>query len=125
MKKTIGAAALMLLMIAVSAWNIRHLDALADRLDGEIRRSRACWTAGDAQGAAAALEDALRDWRGEKNYTYIFLRHTEIDDFTNAFYDVFSALDGDGTGVGPAYDRLQADLQDLKTMEHVTVGTVF
>ena len=126
MKKALFAAVLMLGMLALSLWNIHHLDTFTDRLEGTLERSRERWAEGDAEGAAVLAELALSDWFVAEGYTHVFIRHSEVDSATDAFYDLLSALSGEDTAAtGRAYDRLEAHLESIDTMEHVTFKSVF
>lgn len=126
MKKAVLAGLLMLAMLGVSVWNTRHLDVFTDELKTTLERSRALWSDGDAPGASALAEQALTDWFAAEGYTHIFIRHSEVDSATDAFYDLLSALSGeDASTAGRAFDRLEAHLESIDTMEHVTVKSVF
>ena len=126
MKKTVGAGILLLLLLGASIWNIWYIDHLTGRLEAQIERSRSFWAANDMDSARDALNDALDDWHGAENYTHIFIRHAEVDAVTDAFYDALSALSGEDTATaGSEFDRLEAHLQSIDSMEHVTVKSVF
>ena len=126
MKKTIGAAVLMLILLGISAWNIHFLDGFTNRLEEQIEQSRACWLSGDMDGARDALNSALDDWHGTEIYTHVFIRHAEVDAVTDAFYDAMAALSGDETSAaGCQFDRLEAHLHSIDSMEHVTIKSVF
>ena len=126
MRKAAAALVLLGLLTGVSAWNVRYLDSLTDTLEADIERSRILWQAGDVSGACKALDDALSIWYGAEGYTHVFIRHSEVNDVTDAFFDVFAALSGDDTAAaGSQYDRLEAHLDSIDTMEHVTWKSVF
>lgn len=126
MKKAFAALALLGVLFGVSVWNIRYLDRLTDTLEGHLERSRQLWLAGDLPGADLALHDALDLWYGAEGYTHVFIRHSEVNDVTDAFYDVFAALSGEDTSAaGAQYDRLTAHLESIDTMEHATLKSVF
>ena len=126
MKKAVLAGLLMLGMLGLSLWNVRHLDAFTEGLQATLDLSRERWAAGEARSAAALVEEALADWHGAEGYTHIFIRHTEVDSATDAFYDLLAALsEEDGAAAGRSYERLSAHLRSIDTMEHVTVKSVF
>ena len=126
MRKAAAALALLLLLAGVSVWNIRYLDGLTGELEGRIERSRQLWSQGDMVGARCALDEALTIWYGAEGYTHVFIRHGEVNDVTDAFYDVYAALSGEDTdAAGSQYDRLEAHLDSIDTMEHVTWKSVF
>lgn len=125
MKKAAAAGALMLVMIGASAWNIRFIDGFADSLIEQIELSRAQWASGNTQSAEETLEHALDRWFGAETYTHVFIRHAEVNDVTDAFFDVFAALNSGDGAAGSQYDRLEAHLRSIDDMEHVTIRSVF
>ena len=126
MRKAMAALALLALLAGVSLWNIRYLDRLTGELEGHIERSRALCLQGDTAGAVRALTDALDLWYGAEGYTHVFIRHAEVNDVTDAFFDVFAALsEADAAAADSQYDRLTAHLDSIDTMEHVTLKSVF
>ncbi len=125
MKKAVGAALLLSAMAGLSVWNIRTLDRFTDRMEEKLELSRSCWLAGDDAGAARLAESVLSDWFGAEDYTHVFIRHAEVNEATDAFYDLLGALSGeDSAAAGRAYDRLEAHLESIDTMEHVTLRSV-
>ncbi len=125
MKKAAAAAALMLVMIGASAWNIRFIDGFTDSLIEQIELSRTQWASGNTQSAEETLEYALDRWFGAETYTHVFIRHAEVNDVTDAFFDVFAALSGGDGAADSQYDRLEAHLRSIDDMEHVTIRSVF
>ena len=126
MKKASAALALLAALVCLSAWNIRHLDTFTRELEMRVERSRQFWLAGDAAGAEEELSRALALWYGAEGYTHVFLRHAEADSVTDAFFDIFAALEQeDKSSAGAEYDRLTAHLDCIDSMEHVTWKSVF
>ena len=126
MKKAVGAGILLLAMVALSAWNVRYLDAFTEEIEDKLALSRACWSAGDTDTAAALTEEALSDWLAGAPYTHVFIRHAEVDAATDAFYELLAVLDAeDNAGAGRTFERLTAHLESIDGMEHVTAKSVF
>lgn len=126
MKKAVAALALLGLLSGISVWNIRTLDALTAEMEVHIERSRICRREGDLPGAERALSQALSLWYDAERYTHVFLRHPEVNDVTDAFFDVSAALSGEDTAAAESqYDRLEAHLDSIDAMEHVTWKSVF
>ena len=126
MKKAMAAVSLLAVLAVVSLWNIRYLDQFTGQLEEMIHESREKWSQGDPKGASASLEEALTLWFDRESYTHVFIRHSEVNDVTDAFYDVFSAIAGENAeSADSQYDRLIAHLESIDTMEHVTVKSVF
>ena len=125
MKKAAAAALLMLTMAGVAIWNIRYVHRFTSSLTESIELSRSLWASGDPDGAEKALKDALDQWFYAEPYTHVFIRHSEVNDVTDAFYDVFAALREDSASADSQYDRLEAHLKSIDEMEHVTVKSIF
>lgn len=71
-------------------------------------------------------EKAAQDWLGADGYTHIFIRHSEIDSTTDAFFELMSDVrSGDAQSASGAYEKLAAHLDSLYTMERVTLGSIF
>lgn len=125
MKKEAIAGAVLALLIALSAWNIYSIDALTDGISDSLRMSQALADIGDFDSAKTELDKGLRLWLNADGYTHIFLRHPEIDSTTDAFYELQELLlDGGGDGCAAAYDKLRYHLESIRSMEHISVGSV-
>ena len=80
---------------------------------------------GDFDSAKIELDKGLRHWLNADGYTHIFLRHPEIDSTTDAFYELQELLlDGGGDGCAAAYDKLRYHLESIRSMEHISIGSV-
>lgn len=125
MKKEVIAGAVLTLLIALSAWNIYSIDALTDNIGDSLRMSQALSDIGDFDSAKIELDKGLRLWLNADGYTHIFLRHPEIDSTTDAFYELQELLlDGGGDGCAAAYDKLRYHLESIRSMEHISIGSV-
>lgn len=125
MKKEVIAGAVLALLIALSAWNIYSIDALTDGIGDSLRMSQALADIGDFDSAKIELDKGLRLWLNADDYTHIFLRHPEIDSTTDAFYELQELLlDGGGDGCAAAYDKLRYHLESIRSMEHISIGSV-
>ena len=69
----------------------------------------------------------LREFTGGlEGYTHIFIRHSEIDSTTDAFFELMSDVrSGDAESAAGSYEKLLAHLSSLYTMERVTLGSIF
>ena len=124
MKKAALAGAVMIIMLAISLWNVRHLDRLTDGLETTLHASRERWEQGDAAAAAELARLALEEFYAAEGYTHVFIRHAEVDGAADAFYDLLAAL-AEGEAAGPAYERVSAHLRTIDAMEHLTLKSVF
>ena len=76
--------------------------------------------------AEEVLSKAADEWLGTDGYTHIFIRHSEIDSTTDAFFELMSDVrSGDAESAAGSYEKLLAHLSSLYTMERVTLGSIF
>ena len=125
MKKAAAAGLLLAAMLALSLWNIRHVDRFTGELTGQLRQSMDSCRQGNAEEAEQLLRAALERWHREEGYTHIFIRHAEVDAATDAFYEILTLLQEENEGVYAAYGRLEEHLRCISAMEHITVKSVF
>lgn len=126
MKRELAAAAVLILLLAGSWWNLKYLRDFTGGLSETLDLSRANCEAGQFELAEQELEKAAQDWLGADGYTHIFIRHSEIDSTTDAFFELMSDVrSGDAQSASGAYEKLAAHLDSLYTMERVTLGSIF
>ena len=90
MKREI-AAGLVLLLLAIGSWfNLNYLREFTGVLEEQLALSRAYCNAGRFDLAEEVLSEAADEWLGADGYTHIFIRHSEIDSTTDAFFELMS-----------------------------------
>ena len=126
MKREI-AAGLVLLLLAIGSWfNLNYLREFTGGLEEQLALSRAYCYAGRFDLAEEVLSKAADEWLGADGYTHIFIRHSEIDSTTDAFFALMSDVrSGDAESAAGSYEKLLAHLSSLYTMERVTLGSIF
>jgi len=126
MKREIGAALLLLALIAASVWNIHRADSLIGEIEEHLKLSEKASLAADPDYAREQLEAAKRIWLSARGYTQVFLRHPELDSTSDAFYETLQELlSGELRALPAAYERLCYHLDSIREMEHISWGTVF
>ena len=126
MKREYGAAAVLALLILLSGWSIRRTDRLTAELNIALEKSRSAAETLDGRRARELFEESLRLWLDAEGYTHIFIRHSEIDAITDAFYELSAALDADDRKEREAaFDRLRYHLDSVNSMEKPSLGSVF
>ncbi len=120
------AALLLAVLVAVSLWSIRRVDRLTDEIETHLASSEKAALAEDYENAVLEAEAALRIWLGASDYTHIFIRHPEIDGASDAFYSLQQTLRGQKVReFAPAYALLRYHLGCIRSLEHISVGSVF
>lgn len=126
MKREIAAGAVILLL-AIGSWiNLNYLKDFTGGLEEKLELSRAYCDSGRFDLAENVLAEAADEWLGADGYTHIFIRHSEIDSTTDAFFELMSDVrSGDAQSAAGSYEKLLAHLSSLYTMERVTLGSIF
>ena len=126
MKKEIVAAVLLLLILAGVSLNIRVNERIVSSLINEVDKSYESLKSGDSTSAAEQLDTAIEHWLDLDGYTHIFIRHSEINSTTDAFYGFRSDVgSGDADAANGSYGLLKETLLSLMTMEQISLGSVF
>ena len=125
MKRETVAAALFLALILLSFWNLRKIDKLTNEMTRLLEASEASARSGELDDALGYAEKALEVWLSAEGHTHIFIRHSEIDGTSDAFYELLSAIkDSDGDALSPAYGKLLYHIDSISGMEHVSIGSI-
>lgn len=126
MKKEIIASVLLLLAFAGILCNIRVNERIVSSLIDEVDLSYESLKSGDTAKAARKLDAAIEHWLSLDGYTHIFIRHSEINSTTDAFYGFKSDVCGGDTDAAEgSYGLLRETLHSLMTMERISLGSIF
>lgn len=126
MKKEWIAFALLLLLFGGTLLNIRVCNSYMDELKSEVKQVYESAEKGDFESSKSQLDEAVRYWLSLDGYTHIFIRHTEIDATTEAFFGFMSDIQAeDADSAKGSYGLLTAQLDSLITMEMISLGSIF
>ena len=123
MKREVVAASLFSALILFSFWNLRKIDKLTGEMTRLLESSEASAESGELDDALGYAEKALEVWLSAEGHTHIFIRHSEIDGTSDAFYELLSAIK-DGDALSPAYGKLLYHIDSISGMEHVSIGSI-
>ncbi len=125
MKRELAAGLLLLALIGGAVYNIFYVTRLVEDISSGLYSSQDALEHGDGDAAIQDAEKALKRWLGAEQYTHIFVRHSEIDATTDAFYDLLQALSaGEYDGIDKAYSKLLYHLSSIATMEQISLGSI-
>lgn len=125
MKRESCAIALLLVLLVGSLWNIRCLDRRIDAIEYDLRQSMEAADSGDFESARRHFDTALDTWLKADSYTHIFIRHSEIDSTSDAFYELMELLaKDDAEGSPSAYLKLLYHLESIDQMDHLRLGSI-
>ncbi len=126
MKKEIISAVLLLLIFSGVLVNIRINERIVSSLINEVDMSYENLKNGNEDKAMQQLDTAIEHWLNLDGYTHIFIRHSEINSTTDAFYGFRSDVgSGDADAANGSYGLLKETLLSLMTMEQISLGSVF
>lgn len=126
MKRELAAAALLLALLGASVANLLYYDALTDRIETDLEFSAAAVRVNDFTTARKAYNQAEQRWLEAKGFTHVFIRHPELDDTSDAFFDLRQLLDEENReACAAAFEKLLYHLNNIDGMEHPSLGSVF
>ena len=120
-KREYIAIAVLILLVALSVWNLKSIDALTGDIGIALSKSQSAAEKLDFKAARGYLDR----WLSADSYTHIFLRHPEIDSTADAFYELQQVLmQEDVTACAAAFDKLRYHLNSIDGMEHLSFGSI-
>ena len=126
MKKEIISLTILLLVFAGTLINIKVNDHLIEELETEVKGAYSSLSSGDFSKAEEAVNAVTERWLRLDGYTHIFIRHSEISSTTEAFFNFMADVkSADADSAKGSYGLLMAQLDSLKTMEHISIGSIF
>lgn len=126
MNREICAYLLLLALFLGSLYNIHVMDEKIGSLRADVGKAYESTQNSDFEDAERQLRSAADRWLGMDEYTHIFIRHTEIDSATDAFFDMLSDIASKDTeSAEGSYRKLDAHLKSLITIEHLSFGSIF
>ena len=126
MKKEIVAAVLLAVLFAGVIINIRVSENIVLSLSEEVDAAYLSLKRGNDAEASQQLDKAIVHWLTLDGYTHIFIRHSEINSTTEAFFQFKSDVSsGDADAAEGSYGLLKETLNSLMAMEQVSLGSIF
>ena len=124
MRKMIVGSIILLLLTGAGLYNAHYFGTEIGHLVDYVEAASILSSDGDNTQAVTLLEHAISRWEAFERYTHIFIRHSEIDAVSDAFYDYLNALKNGGEGYGER-EKLIYHLNICAEMEKPALGTIF
>lgn len=124
MKKEIFAIITILLLIVASLINIFHLNSLIDSMSAHINEAIFALNVGDMSIAESELNNALKIWLNSNKYTHVFIRHTEIDAITDAYFDALAAIKSKNNSAITLIEQTKYHLESILSIEKLSLESV-
>ena len=126
MKKEIAAAVILALVFIGVLVNIKVAGNIILSLEEDVTAAYQSAEKGDFDRAKPQLDAAVEHWMSLDGYTHIFIRHSEINSTTQAYFQLKSDIYAEDMGaVEGSYGLLMATLDSLMTMEQLSLGSIF
>lgn len=126
MKKEIAAAVILALLFIGVLVNINVASNIILSLEDDVAAAYESAQNGDFDRAKPLLDAAVEHWMSLDGYTHIFIRHSEINSTTEAFFQLKSDIYAEDMGaVEGSYGLLISTLDSLMTMEQLSFGSIF
>ena len=126
MKKEIAAAIVLIALFAGVMLNIKVSGNIILSLEDDVTAAYESARNGDFDRAKPQLDAAIEHWMSLDGYTHIFMRHSEINSTTEAYFQLKSDIYAEDIGAAEgSYSLLMADLDSLMTMEQISFGSIF
>ena len=125
MKKEIAAAVILALVFIGVLVNIKVAGNIILSLEEDVTAAYESAEKGDFDRAKPQLDAAVEHWMSLDGYTHIFIRHSEINSTTEAYFQLKSDIYAEDMGaVEGSYGLLMATLDSLMTMEQLSLGSI-
>ena len=124
MKKEIFAIITILLLIVASLINIFHLNSLIDSMSTHINAAIFASNVGDMSIAESELNNALKIWLNSNKYTHVFIRHTEIDAITDAYFDALAAIKSKNNSAIILMEQTKYHLESILSIEKISLESI-
>lgn len=126
MKKEIAAAVILALVFIGVLVNIKVAGNIILSLEEDVTAAYESAEKGDFDRAKPQLDAAVEHWMSLDGYTHIFIRHSEINSTTEAYFQLKSDIYAEDMGaVEGSYGLLMDTLDSLMTMEQLSLGSIF
>ena len=126
MKKERAAAIILIALFAGVMLNIKVSGNIILSLEDDVTAAYESARNGDFDRAKPQLDAAIEHWMSLDGYTHIFMRHSEINSTTEAYFQLKSDIYAEDIGAAEgSYSLLMADLDSLMTMEQISFGSIF
>lgn len=125
MKKELFALLLLLLLALGALFNILYAERLIQRIEDQLELSQKAAEEENFPEALARLDAGLELLERSRDYTSIFIRHSELDSSFEAFFHLKELLLQEETAALPAaFSALRYKLRCLSDMEKPSLGSV-
>lgn len=125
MKREYVALVVILSILGFSIFNARYVKEKTTQFQSELYVAQLTCQGGDQEKALQATAISLGNWLKWHKYAHIMLRHSEVDDVTDSYYELLDALENSNRQTpDAAFGKVGQKLQNIADMEQMTFGSI-
>jgi hypothetical protein len=124
LKKELVAAAILVLIAVCGIINIFVAKKTSDTLICEIEQAEKLLFSGDKTGAEKAVSASLEEWLKQDKYSHIMLRHDDVDNVTEAYYELLTGIQS-GAEARALFSSLNERIMRLAEIEYPRLSSIF
>lgn len=125
MKREFVALAVILAILAASIINGHYVERKTTEFSHDLHIAQELYDSGAREEATTKVADSLKGWLEWKSYAHIMLRHTEVDNVTEAYFDLLSDMEDEKADVPAAsFGKVEQLLQNISAMEQLSIGAI-
>lgn len=125
MKREFVALAIILAILTASIVNEHYVERKTAEFSDDIRIARQLYDDGEQEKTVSKVAESLGDWLEWKRYAHIMLRHSEVDNVTEAYYDLLSEVENNEEKAHAAsFGKVEQLLKNISEMEQLSIGAI-
>lgn len=125
MKREFVALAVILAILTASILNAHYVERKTSELSHDLHIAQELYDSGAREEASSKVADSLKGWLKWKSYAHIMLRHSEVDNVTEAYFDLLSDMEDKEADVpAAAFGKLEQLLKNVSDMEQISIGAI-
>ena len=125
MKKELLAGFTLLSLILGAAYNLIYLKQLVQNMNTHLSTAEQAYSINNFSVAESELSTALEIWLNADEYTHIFIRHSEIDAATDAYYEALSSVREKDVSAPSFIQKVKYHINSIYSMELLTLKSIF
>ena len=126
MKKEFFASLTILSLLLISIAGYIHLTKLTNSITEHTNKAMGAVSQANFELARTELNAALLLWNDDEQYTHIFIRHSEVDTVSDAFYEALgNVCSNQKEEAQISILKLMYHVNSVQSMERITLRSVF
>ena len=126
MKKEVFASILLALMLCFSVLNSVCIGKTIDGLSRSSARISELCSSGEWDSALGLTEGMISDWERRGWYLQTVLKHSDLNDVTEDFFELKSAVrEKDTARAVTLCEHIESRLRSIRSLESIRLGSIF